>query len=694
MKLPTYKAVLLGIALLGGLAGCQREEYGTGQDDGYVQLNLTHDPQAIVVSKADAQQVVYGVQFVNSKGNVAQNFPDHTQMPAQVKLKADTYTIRVSSGTEQDAAFDAPYYAGETSIKVRSGQNNEASVTCTLANTKVSVSYSDVIRENFTEYAVTISNGEEGSLIFGETETRPGYFRTTGSLRWTISLVNKNGTPYQMTQTISDVQPRQHYILRFDVNENSNPTDGGITSEIVIDPTTNEHSHEIGIVLNKKSKPQISGTGFDIASPVQIALGQPVDCEVALFAEAKISNVNLSHNSAHLSSVGIPASFSPIDADAAVKAAVNGEGITWSEPLSGAQSGRISFSALAAKLPLGTYELKIAVLDEQNQLVEQGLELVVIPDMKVSTLNTADVWAKFATLKGKWNTLERPAAIGLCYKKQSDAQWTTLAEGQLTVTGSEFSAQVTGLEPATDYQVKAVCEGESEANVVTFRTDAADLLPNMNLDEWSNDNTPGGKWSSGNNTFVKMTKKETSVVRNGNAVRMTSAEAMSIFAAGNLFTGSFGSIIMSPSMGAKLNFGTPYTCRPTTFSGYYNYSPETVSKYAKAPYTTDGQADFCHIYVMLTDWNSPFEVNTVDKKFISLDDPGIIAYGEFASDRKTEGYEPFRIDIEYRDSRTPKHIIVVATSSRYGDYFSGAVGSVLYVDELTFGFDAPVTWKK
>ena len=51
-------------------------------------------------------------------------------------------------------------------------------------------------------------------------------------------------------------------------------------------------------------------------------------------------------------------------------------------------------------------------------------------------------------------------------------------------------------------------------------------------------------------------------------------------------------------------------------------------------------------------------------------------------------YEKFTIDIEYRDlKRKPTYIVIVATSSKYGDYFAGSTNSVLLVDEFELGFD-------
>ena len=51
-------------------------------------------------------------------------------------------------------------------------------------------------------------------------------------------------------------------------------------------------------------------------------------------------------------------------------------------------------------------------------------------------------------------------------------------------------------------------------------------------------------------------------------------------------------------------------------------------------------------------------------------------------------YREFTINLEYRDlDRKPTHVIVVAASSKYADYFTGGNGSTMYIDEFQFLFE-------
>jgi hypothetical protein len=102
-----------------------------------------------------------------------------------------------------------------------------------------------------------------------------------------------------------------------------------------------------------------------------------------------------------------------------------------------------------------------------------------------------------------------------------------------------------------------------------------------------------------------------------------------------------------------------------------------------------GQMDNCSIKIYLTDWTTMFRVNTSTGTFLSDDDPSIIAIGDLHTNETTDGYVQFTLPLQYRNTgKTPSMILIAATASRLGDYFTGGVGSVLLLDEFSLVYDA------
>lgn len=154
-------------------------------------------------------------------------------------------------------------------------------------------------------------------------------------------------------------------------------------------------------------------------------------------------------------------------------------------------------------------------------------------------------------------------------------------------------------------------------------------------------------------------------------------------AAGSIFTGSMGSTNYT-KMTATLKWGIPFTLRPKALEGYACYQPKTINVANKPYENKKGTLDKGHVFVLLTDWDSQFTVDPAKDRFVDPEDDGVIGYGKVTFDTIMDGYEKFTLDIDYRDERTPKFVVIVASSSALGDYFTGGEGSTLYLDEFRF----------
>ena len=250
-------------------------------------------------------------------------------------------------------------------------------------------------------------------------------------------------------------------------------------------------------------------------------------------------------------------------------------------------------------------------------------------------------------------------------------------------------------------------ETVSDTIPVTSNAEPGQLY-NMNFDSWSKDGTADvcygsdasewdrSIWGSANKTtaglgYATCTMESEFVAVSGDnkcAVKLQSRYINVLitkkFAAGALFTGQMGNINIS-KMNAALKWGVPFTYKPKSLEGYACYRPVNID-HVKPPYENKkGDIDNGHIFVVLADWDQQFIVDPAEDQFLDVDnDPGIIGYGKVSFDHYMENYEKFKIDIEYRNDRTPRYVVIVASSSALGDYFTGADGSVLYMDELAF----------
>ena len=63
-------------------------------------------------------------------------------------------------------------------------------------------------------------------------------------------------------------------------------------------------------------------------------------------------------------------------------------------------------------------------------------------------------------------------------------------------------------------------------------------------------------------------------------------------------------------------------------------------------------------------------------------------YGKMESGKNVDDYTLFDFELKYNSTqRVPKYILITASASKYGDYFTGGNGAVLYVDDLELIYD-------
>lgn len=329
--------------------------------------------------------------------------------------------------------------------------------------------------------------------------------------------------------------------------------------------------------------------------------------------------------------------------------------------------------------------------------------LYVFPTNSTVTTVKADAWVNIAYLFGEG---QEGMTNGFEIKEAGSAEWTTVDPSYITSAQGSFSARVPHLKAQTTYVFRAV-SGDDAGSEMNFTTGVPVALPNGLFDSWHKEGkvwNPWGEtdspfWDSGNDgasTLGESNTQPTSDVVEGSDANSLAAKleskfvgigSIGKFAAGNLFVGEFKRV---DGTNGILDFGKPFTARPTRLKGYYKYTTADI-KYASADFESlKGKPDTCAIYIALGDWDKPVEIRTNPKnpKYFDKNDPNIIAYAEFNSGTSVSTYQPIELKLDYRATdRVPTYLIVVCSASKYGDYFTGGAGAILQVDNFSLEYD-------
>lgn len=322
----------------------------------------------------------------------------------------------------------------------------------------------------------------------------------------------------------------------------------------------------------------------------------------------------------------------------------------------------------------------------------------VYNDDSGSTGGSADVFPMTtkAILKGSIQSGKKPE---IEYAKQSESSWKSVPSSDISVSGTSFTATLSGLSASTTYKYRVSVDGTAGSEQ-TFTTVAAVALENGKLENWSQDGkvwNPNAAdadpfWGTGNPgaaNFIGNLTEPTDESISGKAALLETKNAIIKLGAGNLFTGDF----QLDGLNGLLHFGREFSSFPTALRLYYKYTSTTINMIGDNVgdlASMKGEPDICHIYIALSDKSEPYEIrnNPSNRQLFNKDDANIIAYGEFSSNQSTSSYKQIEIPLEYRyTNRTPKYIIIVASSSKYGDYYIGGVGSKLWLDEMELVYE-------
>lgn len=328
----------------------------------------------------------------------------------------------------------------------------------------------------------------------------------------------------------------------------------------------------------------------------------------------------------------------------------------------------------------------------------------------------ANAWSTFAMLSASVTAKTQSfdnAGLTMEWRVAGATDWNVIPYDALTIDAQDnVTTTLKGLTPNTSYEYRLrYINGDADVvcEPVAFTTEEQIALYNGGFENWWMDgkvayaNEQGVSfWDTSNKgaaSFGGSNTTETTdadYVHGGSkAARLESKYIVIKFAAASLYTGSF--IELVGTKGAKLNWGVPFASRPTALKGYMQYEPASVNRTstsAPAEAPASGEPDQCGMYCALLS-----EALLVDNTDMSTfpdweNDSRVIAYGSLPLDQNVHSngaWKEVNIPLVYNNiNKKPTHLLVVFSASKYGDYFHGGEGSVLYVDDFSLEYgDTP-----
>ncbi len=389
------------------LSSCGNEDNPSNTGSGLVNLSVNVDSEIITASddidgrSADVSAPKiedFKIKMQGEGGGYSHQWNSIADFPTDEQFKIGRYRMEAFYGSLEDEGFEKPYYYGSSDFAVTEASVTNVSVTCGLANTMVSIDYTEAFKGYFTDYSTELHSDGGAYILYAKDETRPAYLRP-GNVSMTISLTLPSGmsTTFQPASIVA--LARHHYHVTMDVNSGNMGT-----AQLVIkfDETlaTEDITIDLSDELMSSPAPEITTEGFIQGEIVSVKEGQQPENPVKMVinARAGIASVVLTTSSSSLIADGFPAEIDLMSATAQEQAFIEQMGLSvdglWRNPDKIAQ---LDFTNLLGRLrydvsrPTSTFT--IAVKDKLTKFSEPvSLNVEIIPaDVQIEGAATATI---------------------------------------------------------------------------------------------------------------------------------------------------------------------------------------------------------------------------------------------------------------------------------------------------------------
>lgn len=686
----TMKKILSLLSLLLVMAACSTDksfdDVILATNEGAARLSIAQQSEVI----ADQSVVVKIYQVVDGEENLVRRYTSMADVPATINFLAGNYVAKVVVGDKRVATFDGKYYAGEQSFTIEAGIVTSVAVDCKLVSTIVAVNYDSTVSEKLdagfaTTVAVAdsydqsaVNTGDIHSLKY--TESKEGYFilpEEQTSLVWHFEGNHPEEGAIVKEAVIEDVKAAAKYTITLKYSADA---PGGL----VIEATVDENLEEKDDTLIFSPDPTLLGVGFDVAEE-QSSIAESLTYKVSSLAAIETFT---------LTADGVEYNL--------LSDTVTGISVEKVDDLNYNITIADDFFSLVSG---GQNALTFFIEDVDGGKLEKD---VIYNVQGVLPLTTSDYDLWFGNVTFKAMVLNTSASsVKIAYSADgstwSEVDATLGADGNYTATGADFAAD-------KNYRYKLVVDSADAGKTLSHETAAGAQIPNGDMESWSTSNDIVFPYAAGASPFwltgneggamagATLTQSSTDV-RPGSTGQYSAhlksqfASVMGIgkFAAGNLFVGTFS---MS-GMNGTVSFGRDFnfTAKPKSLSFWMKHNEGTINQNEGTPAEATG-TDKASMYVLITNWDAPYAVNTADQStFFTMADlatmEGVIGYGYLEKRESATEWAEYTLDITYREdmkSVKPKKLVVSFTPSGFGDYFTGSTESWMYVDDIVLNY--------
>lgn len=401
MKRKIY-GVFLFTAAVSLLTGCGNEDNpwnGSGSE-GSLKLELASDGSVYRSTRADDTKATivpsieeFKIALSRTDGSSNLKWDNLTAFNKETSFPIGEYKLEAFFGDKDTEGFTAPYFYGSETVVVTAGDEKNVSITAVLANSMVSIRYTDEFNTLYPQHSAAIRSAGHDYIVFASTEDRPAYV-SPSEISLNLTLTNAAGKQVTLQPAGFTANPRMHYIVTIGVSGASES--GGVTLDVQFEENVVAETVTVplGDELFEAPAPTVEAKDFTPGETLSafesfVPDGDP-RFEVYAFGGLKEVNFTLNRNSSYNPAFGNEVQL--VNASDLDQSNVNSSGLEvlglFRAP---DKMGIVKLKNFLAKLPVGTHTVSLEVMDAMTRVSEPVSLTVVVTAVDIRIFSAQNI---------------------------------------------------------------------------------------------------------------------------------------------------------------------------------------------------------------------------------------------------------------------------------------------------------------
>ena len=470
------------LTLIPFLSGCSADRFDGNGDTGELSVTIDVDPTTLntTSSRASVQEIGEGLtaddftlRLTDAEGN-SKEWPFSAFDGS--KIKTGAYTLTAYSGKEGEEGFNKAYFEATKQVTIAVDQTTSIALTATLANSAITVKYTDALKDYMTDYSAEIrTGGATQGFAYPATETSP-LFINPGEAAIYVTVTNPQGKTATLKAAEFTAEKQHAYTVTVDANSGNL---GDAVMTVSFDDATVAETKEF--VLSEElfvcppptiSPENIAITFIDYSAPAE-------EQKFNIMAYGGLGEVRLTTSSEYLQRNGWPESIDLMKATDEQKLILKNAGFNplgiWKDP---GKLAVLDFTNVIRNIHAisgdNTSTFTVEVVDLLGKVCEKTavLTATVTPfEFSVSSQEQCAIGATKATLNINFNGGDPAARLKIKYKNDRGTYDVSTISNVVSKGSNRYAIDVTLPATVTPVELQ-ITPGELDPVTYTVvRTD-------------------------------------------------------------------------------------------------------------------------------------------------------------------------------------------------------------------------------